>query len=193
MNMLIDEYIAKEKIRSDKIKKLMSNTSYIDWLNNFTKDKDGFGDDYCLYSNEDISEIDKENIEKLSLFYEGIDEYAESNHIYPIACESGIYYRVKLNDFHFEIGALIGQGTVFFFNKSEELEKEFIDFNDIMSGKKQSDVDQINTRLDSLSNMIRTAYDSGVPIEAIINTFNNTINEITYNNEEKEPIKKVLK
>ena len=60
-----------------------------------------------------------------------------------------------------------------------------IDFNDIIIGKKQDNVDQINATLDSLSNMVITAYESGVPIEAIVSTLDNTIKEITSKKEDK--------
>lgn len=186
MNKWVEEYIAKEKVKSEKIKSMMSNTAYIEWLNQFTQDKDGFSDDDWLYFPEKISESDRENVEKLCLFYEGIDKYSQKNHIYPIPCEFGNFYRVKLNNFGFEIGILVGQVTVFFFNKASlEDDKKFIDFNDIIIGKKQDNVDQINATLDSLSNMVITAYESGVPIEAIVSTLDNTIKGITSKKEDK--------
>ena len=186
MNKLVDEYIAKKKVKSEKIKKMMSNTAYIEWLNQFTQDKYGFSDDDWLYFPEKISESDREKVEQLCLFYEGIDKYAEKNHIYPTPCEFGNFYSVKINDLGFEIGILVGQGTVFFFNKASlEDGKEFIDFNDIMIGKKQDNVDQINATLDSLSNMVVTAYESGVPIEAIVSTLDNTIKGINSKKEDK--------
>lgn len=60
-----------------------------------------------------------------------------------------------------------------------EEDKDFIDFNDIMTLKKQDNVDKINTILDSLSSMVIATYESGVPIDAIVNKFDNTIEEIT--------------
>ena len=122
----------------------------------------------------------------LHLFYDGIDKYAGENHIYPTPCDFGNFYRVKLNDFGFEIGILVGQGTAFFFNKASlEDDKEFIDFNDIMIGKKQNNVDQINVTLDSLSSMVIDAYENGVPIEAIVSTLDNTIKGIASKKEDK--------
>lgn len=180
----VEKYIAKEKVKREKIKSMMSNTAYIEWLNKFTQDKDRFSDNEWLYFPEKISESDRENVEKLCLFYEGIDEYSQQNYIYPIPCEFGDFYRVKLNDFCFEIGVLVGQGTLFFFKKASlEDEKEFIDFNDIMIGKKQYNVDQINDTLDHLSSIVVTAYESGVSIEAIASTLDNTIKEITFKKE----------
>ena len=92
----------------------------------------------------------------------------------------------RLNEKGFKIGTLIGQGTVFFCKKiAVKNEQEFIDFNDIINGKKREKVDQIRTSLDSLSNMVLTAYESGVPIEAITYTLENTIKEIIFPKENK--------
>lgn len=174
------EFIIKEKERSEKTNKLMSNTEYINWLYKFTQDKERFSDDDWLYYPERISKYDRDNVKDLGLFYEGVSNYAQQNHIYPTPCDFGDFYKIKFNDFGFEIGIMIGQGTVFFFNKSIlENEKEFIDFNDIMTGKKQDNVDYINATLDSLSNMVVNAYESGVPIVAIINTLDNTIRNLS--------------
>ena len=197
MKKWAEKYIAEQRENDLKIKNMMSNTTYIEWLKQFTQDKEGFSDDDWLYFPEKISESDKKNVEILHLFYNGIGRYAEKNHIYPTPCDFGNFYRVKLNGFGFEIGILVGQGTVFFFNKvSLEDDKEFIDFNDIMTEKKQDNVDQINTTLESLSNMVVTAYESGVPIEAIINTLDNTIKGITSKKEDKPKTlvrKKIIK
>ncbi len=175
-----DNYIEEKKVKNEKINSLMSNTSYLDWLSNFTKDKNRFCDNDWLYFPERINDTDKENVGNLSLFYLGIKKYANENYIYPIPCKFGNYYKIILNEVGFEIGILIGQGTVFFCKKvSIDNEQEFIDFNDIMVGNKQERVDQINASLEALSNMVLTTYESGVPIESIVETLENTIKEIT--------------
>lgn len=134
MDELVDKFIAKEKQKNKEIKNMLSSTDYINWLHDFSKDKNGFSDDDWLYFPEKLSESDREKVGKLYLLYEGIDRYAEENHISPEPCKFGNYYGVKLNDFSFEIGVLIGQGTVSFFNKVPlEDDREFIDFNDIMN------------------------------------------------------------
>ena len=189
MSKFIKEYIEKENVERKKTKALMSNTNYLEWLNQFTQDKEGFSDNDWLYFPERIKKSDNENVDKLCLFYEGIRQYAESNHIYPLKCNFGNFYKIRLNKIGFEIGILNGQGTKFFCNKvAVENEQEFIDFNDIMTGKKQENVDKINASLESLSNMILTAYESGVPIESIIYTIEKTINEITYKKEGKAKV-----
>lgn len=179
IDKLIKEYIEAEKVIYEEIKSMMSNTDYVEWLKEFSKDKNQFCSDDWLYYKDEIGEIDRDNVGKLCLFYRGIANYSNQNYIYPIPSKFGNYYRVKLDDFGFEIGMLIGQGTIFSFNKvSIDDDKEFIDFKDIMTNKKQDNVDQINETLDSISNMVITAYESGVPIDVIVSKFYNTINEI---------------
>lgn len=139
-----------------------------------------------MYSFNKLSDFDRKNVEMLNLFYSGIDKYARKNYIYPLLCDFGNFYKVKLNNFGFDVGMLVGQGTVFFFNKTAmENEDEFIDFNDVMVDKKQANVDQINATLDTLSNMVITFYESGVPIDAIVNTIDNTLKDITSKNVKK--------
>lgn len=184
-----------EKLTKDReeIRKIMSDTAYIEWLYQFTQDKEKFYDDDWFCSPKEISESDRENVEKLCLFYEGISKYSQQNYIYPTPCDDGEFYKVKLKDFHFEIGYMAGQGVLFFFRKASlEDDEEFIDFNDIMIGKEQDNVGRINTELNSLSNKVEETYENGVPIEAIKNVLNNTIAEIK-SRENTKALKKSLR
>ena len=182
----IKKYIEEEKIKNEKINDLMSNTNYLEWLDKFTQDKKEFYDDDWIYYPELIKDSDKENVEKLYLFYRGIDRYANQNHIYPLQCKFGNFYKIRLNEIGFEIGILIGQGTVHFVRRvAQENEHEFIDFNDVMTRKKQEKIDQINASLNSLSNMISTIYENGVPIESIVYTLEKSIKELVSKEEDK--------
>lgn len=186
MGKLIKDYIDSEKVNREKINRMLSSTIYFEWLSKFMQDKDSFSDVDWVYFPEQLEETDRENVGQLNLFFEGINEYASQNHIYPISNDFGTYYKIKLNGIGFEIGWLAGQGVVHFARKVLiEKETEFIDFADIMAKKVQENVDKINARLVSLSNMILNIYGSGVPIEAIINTFDNTIKEIMAKSDKK--------
>ena len=184
-----EKYIAEQQAKNKKIQDMMANTDYVKWLTEFTQDKEGFSDDQWIYFPEKISPNDRENVEMLNLFYEGIDKYAKQNYIYPTQCDFGNFYRVKLNSFGFEIGVLAGQGTAFFFKKiSLESDKRFIDFNDIMNKNQQNNVDKISAILDFLSKMIITAYENEVPIEAIVSVLDNTIKNIDSKKKDKPKI-----
>lgn len=181
-----EEYAEKEKIKNEKIKQLMSNTDYINWLNKFTQDKQGFCDDDWVYFPESLSDFDRENVDKLNLFYKGIDKYSNENHIYPDSGDFESFYRIKLNEMCFEIGIQVGQGTRFFCTKTTfDNENKFIDFNDIMCQKKQANVDKINSILDTLASMVVNAYENGVPLESMVIKIDKTLRELGSRQEDR--------
>lgn len=191
MNKWTEKYMAKEKIRNEEIKKIMSDTDYFEWLIQFTQDKSVFFDSDGIYLLDEVSNYDRKNIKKLCLLYEGIDKYASQNYIYPSTCEFGNFYKVKLDKYGFEIGILVGQGVEFFCKKvSLENDNDFIDFNDIMAVKKQDKVDDINKILNSLSRMVIAAYENGVPTEAIVNIVDDTVKDIVSKKEDKILVRK---
>ena len=61
-----------------------------------------------------ISKEDLEQVDKMHLLYRAIANYASTNFIYPLDCDFGNFYRIKLENIDFEIGMLEGQGTLLF-------------------------------------------------------------------------------
>lgn len=184
--MDIIEKLTKDREETEEI---MSNTAYIEWLIQFTQDKESFYDDDWSYFPEKISESDKENVEKLGLLYKGIYKYAENNYIYPTSYN----YKVKLNDFRFEIGYIAGQGVTYFFRKAPlEDDKEFIDFNDIITGKIQDYVKQYRAILKSMSDSIVNGSRMGIPIKAIKKEVDAAIEKIESQEEAKKAKPKTL-
>ena len=193
MKKIVNENIKKEDLRNDKIKALISNIDYIKWLIDFTKDKKGFSDTDWLYSSEELSDTDQENVDNLELLFEGIYRYAKNNYIYSIPSTFGEYYRIKIDNIGFEIGYLSGQGTMFYCKRIlVENDKQFIDFMDIVNNKKQDNVYYIRNNLENLSYMVIDLYNKGIPIEAISETINKAIKHVITNEREKEN-NKVLK
>lgn len=176
---LVQEWKSEEITESETIRETISSTKYFEWLKEFTKDKDYFGDDDWLYHPEELSNTDRKNVENLYFFYEGIDKYATKNHIYPTNFGYGYFYTIKLDESAFEIGIMIGQGAVCFCKKTKvDDESKFIDFNDIINDKKSKQVDFINSSLNEIHGMILNAYNSGVPIESINGILKDAVNEI---------------
>ena len=164
---------------NNKENSLISNTNYIEWLKEFTLNMKGFYTSSWDYSEEELSEFDRKRVEKLNDFYDSIYNYATNNYIYPNDYSYQSFYKVRLDNFGFEIGFIYGQGIDFFFRKVDIVnEEEFIDFNDVMNNKKQDNVDEINAALYYLSNYIKTAYESGIPLEAIQNAIDITMKRI---------------
>ncbi len=176
---IIDMYVDEERMENAQITIMMSNLEYIKWIIDFTKDKEGFlSEDYNYYKGND-----KENVEKLNLFYKGVDRYAKSNHIYPEFNDFSSFYKVSYNNCGFQVGMAEGQGTSEYYLTKISLanNKGFIDFSDIVSNKKQDNVDFIEFALKNLANEVTKAYKVGVPKEAILNTVNSAIEELTSN------------
>ena len=177
--------------KEELIKEMMSDTTYIDWLVHFTNGIKDFSDDQWLFppESEQILDDDSQNVDKLHLFYEGINNYAQQNGINSMPVETGNFYRIKINQIGFEIGFIEGPATIFYCERvSLDNQKKFIDFNDIMTGKKQDNVNQINEALDSISNTIIKAYKSGISIDLIISAINDAIKEITPKTSDKDKV-----
>lgn len=162
-----------------KLKKMFSDSSYVDWLLNFTLKYSKFKDTEWVYYPDNISPEDYKRVNDMDLFYYGIKKYADENHRYPITTGSGIFYRIKYNDVGFTIG-IIGGLNVEYICSREELdpEKNYIDLSYIINNKKCEDVDFIEKQLSVFSNVIVALRASGVPIESMFKTFNSTIGSV---------------
>jgi len=174
------------KTKEIEMKDLIRNTDYINWLINFTNKQPNFSNATWLYNKGTISDEDLKKIDKLELFYEGIEWYTKKNYLYPVVVGNMTFYYIKYHDLGFKIGILEGQGTECFCSRIEIDKKlNFIDFNDVLTNKKQSNVSKISKELEKIINRIEKAYQSGVPIEAIKNVVETVFDE-TY---EKQEIK----
>lgn len=162
-----------------KLREMFSDSSYVDWLLNFTLKYSKFKDTEWMYYPDNISPEDYKRVNDMDLFYYGIKKYADENHRYPITTGSGIFYRIKYNDVGFTIG-IVGGLNVEYICSREELdpEKSYIDLSYIINNKKCEDVDFIDAQMKSLSNLIITLHQSGVPIESMESTFVEIINRI---------------
>lgn len=179
VDKFIRDYVEELKVSETKRQEMFSNINYLKWLESFTVEHPGFSDDDWLYFPEKISQEDNEKVKNLHLFYEGIDLYAKKNYIYPTECDFGGYYNIKIDNIGYEIGMLVGQGTVFFCKRTPlNKDLEYIDFYDIMSGKKKDGVDVITEQLEDLSNRVLVLYKKGVPLDALIETLDATLTGI---------------
>lgn len=181
---IVEKLVAEERVRNCKMQQMLSNLEYIKWLDSFTMKHAEFSDNDWLYFPENISSNDREQVENLDLMYDGIAMYARKNHIYPIRFDLGNYYRIQFDNVGYEVGLLEGQGSSFFCRKVEvNPEYEFIDFHDIVQGKRYANVDIIEEKLNQLSNAVISLYESGVPLESISITLNKTLDEIHLQND----------
>ena len=179
MNPFVKKYIEEQKIEDEKIKSIINNTDYVEWLKKFTKDKDGFSDIEYIYCSDELEDSDRKNIKVLYLFYKGVERYASNNHIIPNYFDFGEFYKIKYNDFYFKIGIAYGQGNSFFCHKvTGKNLKGFINFNNILTNNSDN--------LDKLSNLVVAMVKSGIPTEDILNT----VNAVVKNNNKKRVLTK---
>lgn len=176
------DFLTKLLEKQDKLNKIAKNYEYINWLTSFTSKYLEFTDDDFLYSPELISKEDNINIYDLGIFFEAIDNFARSNYIYPYSSEFGGYYNIKYNNIGFEIGSLVGQGTLFFCKRVNVNNDEyFIDFDDIVNNKKLEHTSEVTSDLNKFKDYIKSLCDKGIPLEAIRDTFDSTYSEIKNN------------
>ena len=188
-----EKWIREKKERDAKLKSIFSSYDYMNWLNSFTVDTKGFSDEDFLYFPEKISKDDLDKVNNLELFFEGIEKYADKNYIYPTMYEYQSYYGVKdnANEVYYKIGVIEGQGGSFFCERVEPTNDQlFIDFNDIMDDKVRDNVKKIEADLDNMSNLVISLYNKGIPLEAIKETLDKTINEIELSKEKGKEYKK---
>ena len=188
MSEYIKKYIENEKIKNDIIDEISSKTDYINWVINYSKNKKEFYSDDYFYHFDILDEESKTNIEHLCFLYDAIDRYSNKNYIYPTTTEFGNYYKIKYNNQGFQIGFMAGQGIIFYCKKCQ-IDDSFLDFNDLINNKKQKKVEAINNNLKQISDKIISAYNSGASIDAINDTINQTLNNLT--KKDKVLIKKI--
>ena len=187
----------EEKIQKEKlIMEIKSNDDYINWLSEFTKKYPYFKEWYIPNVNLlSLREIDRVNMQKLSLLYEMIDIYAKENYLYPNDRELNSYYIVKHNNIYYLVGRDYSFGGNF---RLEKVPREkvneinsYLEYRDIQTNKKQPNTDIIKIQLASLSNMIYE-YANRIPIKAIKEKVEDTILDIEENLEkEKVKVKKI--
>ncbi len=92
LETLKNAYQKKKEEKDKKIINLCSNDDYLIWLKRFTLVHTDFrSDDQSLHTYK-VSNQDRENIDRLELLYEGIEDYAEKTGIFPRLTSYGNYY-----------------------------------------------------------------------------------------------------
>lgn len=120
-------------IRKNQESKLILTTdSYMLWLESFTKKHPKFTDASWLDSQVEMSEEDYNNVIKLNSLFQALNHYANANYITPNSepDELGMFYTITFNDVTYKIGAMVGQGTIFYCERLKTCSNA-INFDDI--------------------------------------------------------------
>ena len=137
---IISNMIEKERKSEEQKQEIFSSDNYLIWLEQFTTTNNEFSDNSYIYLPSNISQEDNENVNKLCLLYEGIEEYAKEKGIIANANKylTGIFYNLIYNDICYEIG-IVERPYVVYFCKRKTFNKDitYIDFKDIISKNKK--------------------------------------------------------
>lgn len=122
---MLDRMAEKYRKYMNKIKVLIKNDDYINWLESFTEKHPFFDEEIEL-------EIMDENVYKLRMFYDIIEEYAINNSIQPKNIDEGMKnaYLIKNNGIGYKIGYISGQGSLYIVDKEEQNGNNLDDFID---------------------------------------------------------------
>ena len=129
--------------RRETIKELLSSDEYVNWLNEFTNEIDGFSDCDWNYFPTEISPENLAKVKLLILFFDGISDYADDNGIDIETHSWDAFYNLKYNDFKFRVGVCVGQGGFSFCDRINDDRCEFIDFNDVMNSTQNKEMKKV--------------------------------------------------
>lgn len=193
-NIVYDEFASEIMEKLKKEEEIGSNPRYINWLERFTEKYPRFTDDDFLYNKKIKSAEDIEGIKCLNMLYNVVEQYAQKNYIYLTKnSEYSGSYQIKYNDIGYEIGCMVGQGTLFYCGRVNNPDNTFIDFNDILLNKKQPYTDKFNMMLEKLTTIVAFYHEQGIPIEALQRSLNEVIKSMYDETKRKDKqLKKVL-
>jgi len=174
------DFFEKLVARMQRKEDLVKDTSYMEWLYEFTKTFPSFRDTQWLYEKDDrISSDDQKQIEILQDFFTAIQIYHTKNLLESNGSEHQCWYNIKYNNDYFAIGILIGQGATNFVTRYESYEElrneKFIEFKDIMEDKVALGFEQRKAGLQQLSEFLTKLYDMGIPKAAVEEVFKKSL------------------
>ena len=149
------------------------------WIRGFCQKYPDFTTDK-LWCCDDLSHLDKVFMEDLFLFYDKINDYAFHNYIKPQRLSFGQSYFVDFENGCYEIGRF-WQGDVCFCKKINEDVSDrasFIDFEQMLSGKKTQYAQLVDNKLDILSNMIQSLANDGISVDILRNVCCHSLDDV---------------
>lgn len=127
------EYIMNRK---EKLKKIISDKLYINWLKEFSKTHPSFNSENIIYDDE-ISKEEQTNALNINLLIDALYSYCEKTKtVDPIVDKQttfkNYHFNIKDGDFNFTVGRIYGQGCLEYFNLGSTESEQVIDFNDLI-------------------------------------------------------------
>lgn len=172
-NELMNQFIQKmQKVNADK-KEIVSDYTYISWLEKFTLQHESFSDDSWLYKPEEISKDDNANVNRLQLFFEALSDYCHKYYI-DIAYNKDFEVErinIKHNGVGYQLGLVVGQGAYMYVER-KEVEDRAIDFCDIVNDTIPEDFEAKKALLKSFEEIVAEMKKIGVPDSVILEMVN---------------------
>lgn len=175
---IVNTLVEKLHAEREKAKQLVSDNTYILWLENFTNIYPKFTDDLHEHYPDKLSSVDCQNISDLYLFFQGIDNYASQNFIASETEEIGFeneYYLIVYNDICYQIGTVSGQGTFAYCDRIKTTSEKVINFNDVIANKQQKNKKIITEKLKLLSDIVQELNHLNVPLYVIFSSIEQTL------------------
>ncbi len=136
------------------------------WLSQFMDKYSFFSDGEWLSYHEELDSWDVNRIKNFKLFFDKIKNYASDNYIFPYKDKDIESYFVLWNDIFYEVSKRkkhycckrMKEGSQFNY---------YIDFDHVISGKKQKRALNIDNKLQILSDLVKVCSIEGIPSYAI--------------------------
>lgn len=167
---LSQDYAEKIQMDFDKKRKMISDDSYIRWLEDFTNTHPEFSSEDWLYNPQKISNEDYKKVANLDLFFRAISDYAEEHCLESEFDNTGfndIYFFIKFNDIAYRIGLIVGQGAYAYCNRLDSIPNHYINFNNVLANKGRDDMDIVQEKFNDLSNLVKSLRELKVPKRSI--------------------------
>lgn len=137
MDNFIKKYIKGQEIRDEETNKLISNSEYMLWLENFTNNINKFCDDDWIYFPNELPEKDRENVYRFNLLFHALEKYVDDNSDSYVDLVYERYYLLKYNNIGYKIGISNVQGSRYFCIRETEIDLgNYIDFCELKNNIK---------------------------------------------------------
>ena len=161
------------KMRNLAKKELISNCDYMMWLEKFTLLYSSFADNTWLYKPDEISENEKEKVEKLELFFEGLSEYCHKYYI-NISCNERFEeerINIKHDGIGYQLGLVIGQGGYVYVERKEP-DENAIEFSDVLNDVVPADFESKKALLMQFEQLVSEIKAKDIPTSILLKIVN---------------------
>ena len=156
---------------------------YMEWIERFTQKQSLFYSDDASDVDEfedNVTKTDIINISKLERLYDVVNNYANSNYIYPKSLSHGKFYYIQYNDKIYEIGIISSNNKVISCELKKDIDiTECIEIHDIISPSKHvtQRKETIEKEIKKLSDLVDELVENGIPYGAIRSEVNKAISK----------------